>query len=127
MKTFAVGRPAAVRAAQALLIANAVIWLGFGVASFIRIAELGAGSGTLAAVAVLMFGNAAAMLICGVGLGTRRRVFYWLALAVLIVNVVLTFTDQFGAFDLITLVIDLVIVGLLVAARGWFARREAEG
>jgi len=107
----------ALRAAQALLALNALIWVGLGVLSFIRISERGARSGTLAAVAVLMFGNAAAFLICAVGLHTGRRAFYWLTLAVLVANIVLTFTDQFGALDFVTLLIDLVALGLLFYAR----------
>jgi hypothetical protein len=113
-------RPA-VRTAQALLVLNALIWLGLGAASYIRIAELGARSGSLAVVALLMLGNVAAWLVCAAGLGARRRVFYWLALAVLGVNIILTFTDQFGLLDLVTLLVDLVILGLLIYARGWWS------
>jgi len=42
---------------------------------------------------------------------------FYVALAVLLVNIVLTFTDQFGLFDLLTLLLDLIILALLLAGR----------
>jgi uncharacterized membrane protein YhaH (DUF805 family) len=50
-------------------------------------------------------------------LGTGRRPFYYLALAVMAINIILTFTDQFGLLDFLTLVIDLAIVAILIAGR----------
>jgi hypothetical protein len=110
----------AMRWAQGLFFLNAAIWLAFGVVSVVRIGG-NAGQGVTAlVVAILMFGNAGAMALSGVFLGKRRILFYLFALAVLAVNVLLTFTDQFGAFDLITLIIDLVLLGILIVARKRF-------
>ena len=75
-------------------------------------------------VAIMMFGNAYAMMISGIGILSRRKIFYLLALAVIIVNIVLTFTDQFGLFDFVTLVIDGVILALLIASWGRFFSSE---
>jgi lysylphosphatidylglycerol synthetase-like protein (DUF2156 family) len=75
------------------------------------------GSITLWISGLLMFGNAATMLLSVLGLGTRRRLFYFFSLAVLAVNLVLTFTDQVGFLDWITFAIDLVLIALLVATR----------
>ena len=110
----------ATRWAQGLFFLNAAIWVVFGIVSVIRLAG-NAGQGvTAVVVAILMFGNAGAMALSGALLGKRRLLFYLFALAVLAVNVALTFTDQFGAFDLITLVIDLVLLGILIVARKQF-------
>ena len=110
----------AMRWAQGLFILNAAIWLGFGIVSVVRLGG-NAGQGvTAVVVAILVFGNSGAMALSGALLGRRRLLFYLFALAVLAVNVVLTFTDQFGAFDLITLVIDLVLLGILIVARKQF-------
>jgi hypothetical protein len=119
--------PAFVRAAQALFFLNAAIWLVFGIVSLVRLA--GEASGmmvTLLIVALLMFGNAAAMLCSGWGLARRQRRWYYLALAVVVVNVVLTVTDQFGFFDLVTLLIDLVLMGLLLAIRKRYTSRRPD-
>ena len=110
----------AVQWAQGLFFLNAAIWLGFGIASVVRLAG-GAGQGVTAlVVAILMFGNAGAMALSGALLGKRWALFYLFALAVLAVNVLLTFTDQVGALDWITFAIDLVLVGILIVARKQF-------
>jgi hypothetical protein len=107
----------AMRWAQGLFFLNAAIWLVFGIASVVRLAG-NAGQGVTAVViAILMFGNAGSMALSGALLGKRRMLFHLFALAVLAANVVLTFTDQFGAFDLITLIIDLVLLGILIVGR----------
>ncbi len=61
-----------------------------------------------------MIGNAGAMLAAGIGIGRRRRLNYGFAFLVLAVNIVLTLTDQFGLLDVVTLVIDLILLGLLI-------------
>lgn len=71
-------------------------------------------------IALLMLGNAGAFLLAGLGLSKPRRLTWLFALAVLAVNLVLTFTDQVGALDLITAAIDLVILGLLITIRKQF-------
>ncbi len=71
-------------------------------------------------IATLMLGNTAAMWVSGYGLGKNRKIYYYFGTIVLIVNLVLTLTDQVGLFDWITLVIDLVLVGLLLATRTSF-------
>lgn len=102
---------------------NAAIWLVLGVTSLYRMGGSGDISQTTALIiAVLMFGNAAGMLLVGFGIARRIKLFFYLALALLGVNVLLTFTDEFGVLDLITLVIDLVLVGLLIINRLTFTR-----
>jgi hypothetical protein len=108
-----------IRAAQALFLLMAAIWLVIGVATLAR-GDLGGGSGWVAALVVgaLMFGNAGAYLLAGLGIGTRwRRLFFYFGLAVLLVNLVLTFTDEVGLLDWVTAGIDLVLLLLLVVTR----------
>lgn len=78
-------------------------------------------------VGILMFGNAGAMLLAGIGIGKPRRLFYLFAMAVLAVNIILTFTDQFGIFDLLTLLVDLALLAFLILARSWYLRRNELG
>ena len=115
--------PASLRAAQVLFYVNATIWLLLGAASLVR-----AGNSTVPVVglwvmAILMFGNCSAMLLGGLGLGMQNRLFYIFAIAVLVVNILLTFTDQFGVLDFGTLVIDVALLGLLIATRGIYQIR----
>ena len=100
--------------AQVLFILNAVVWLYLGTLSLVnpRI------PGTLGQIIViLMIGNAGALLLCAYGLGKRKKWFYYAALAVLVVNILLTFSDQMGVIDWSTLVLDLVLLGFLLSVR----------
>ena len=104
---------------QALFFLNAAIWLSLGILSLARIESRNSHQAITAwIVAILMLGNAGVMLLSGVVIGKQQKRFYYLAVAVVVVNILLTVTDQFGMLDLITLVIDLVLLGLLVATRG---------
>jgi len=107
--------PNLTRAAQGLFVLNAIIWAALGIGSLLRLsASQSVPPAVALAVALLMFGNAGAMLLAAVGLGQRKRLFDFFAVALIAVNIVLTVTDQFGALDLATLVIDLILLGLLV-------------
>ena len=108
-------RPWTVRAAQGMFVLNAVIWFVLGGASLARVVSSGrAQTITLAVVALLVLANAVAMLVAGLLLAPRRRWAWLFGLALLAANIVLTFTDQFGLFDLLTLLIDVALLGLLI-------------
>lgn len=108
----------AVKAAQAIFGLNAVIWLVLGIVSLVRLAgNQNNQTITLLVVALLMFFNVGAMLLSAWLIGRRKRLFYWVALAVLLGNIILTFTDQFGLIDLLTLIIDLVLLGIMLIKR----------
>ena len=66
------------------------------------------------------------MLGMGVGLGKRQRRFYYLAILVLAVTIILTFTDEFGLLDLLTLIMDGVLLGLLIATRAAYRIEVSE-
>ena len=104
------------RMAQALFYFNAALWLLLGIASMVRTS--GESPYTAWIIAVLMFGNAAAQALCGWGIGSGQKRFLYLALAVLGVNIMLTFTDQVGALDVATLAIDVILLGLLIRIWG---------
>ncbi len=111
-------KPKTILVSQALFIFNAVVWLIFGIASILRLADgSSVPSVTLWAIAILMLGNVGAMLIAGLWLGRQSRGALVFALAVLVVNIILTFTDQVGFFDLITALLDFAILGFLLFDR----------
>ena len=105
------------RAIRVLLLLMAAIWVKFAVVSLQRSADGATSQSVGIVVAMLMLGNAAALGLCGWGLGPRPRLLYWPTVALLTLNIVLTFADEFGTWDLITLLIDLAILALLVAVR----------
>ena len=112
-----------VRAAQILFFLNAAIWLVLGIISLFRIPHNGQGQYLVPIIiGILMFGNAGAMALCGILLGKQRRSFLYLAVGVLAINILLTITDQFGVLDLITLIIDVILLGLLFLTRWTYSR-----
>lgn len=110
--------PASVKAAQALFFLMGVIWIAFGIAALIRLVSSSTNPMiTLWVVALLMFGNAGAFLFLGWGIGRQSKLFFYLGILVLAANIFLTFTDEFGLYDLLTLIIDLVLLVLLIVTR----------
>jgi hypothetical protein len=97
-----------------LFVVNAAIWIALGISTLVRMEGQGMAAWVLAG---LMFGNAGAMLLSGWGLGKEKRGFFYLAVAVLAANIVLSVTDEFGLFDLMVLLIDLGLLALLIASR----------
>ena len=113
-----------ITAARGLFFLMAAIWLLLGIISLARIAADNPDQFVTALViAVLMLGNVGAWLLCGWGVGGGKKWAYWLALAVLAVNIILSVTDEFGLLDLIMLAIDLLLLGLLLAGRKRFFSR----
>ena len=113
--------PSSVKAAQVLFFILGTIWIVFGAASLIRMANSGTNPTiTLWVIAVLMFGNAGALIFVGWGIGKRLKLFFYLGILVLAANTFLTVTDEFGVFDLITLILDLALLVLLIVTRSGY-------
>lgn len=104
--------------ARLLFYANAAIWMPAAAITVVRAAG-GTPEQRASAIAltVLMFANAVAMVLSALGLARRSRWFYLFAVAVVVVNLLLTWTDQVGWPDVVTGVLDLVLLGLLVVVR----------
>lgn len=108
--------PFSVKVARALFYLMTMIWVIFGIASLLGGINTTMLVGAII-VAILMFANAALYLLAGWGIGRQRVRFYNLGIALLVVNLLLTVTDQMGIYDWITLVIDLVALVLLIVIR----------
>lgn len=114
-------RKTSINLARLGLVFLGLIWLVFGVYSLIRISG---GSSSLAnyawIISGLMFINGGLLIWVGWRLGEKQRRYYLLALLILAVNILLTITDEFGIFDLVTLLIAIGIFILLLATRSVF-------
>ena len=104
------------RAVQALLALLALIWVLLGIVSLFRLGAGDMAGFVLWVVALMMFGNAGAFALCAWGLG-RWRTFFWPAAALLLINAILSVTDQVGFLDLATMGINVAALGLLVTVR----------
>lgn len=94
---------------------NAAVWLTFGIWRMVRI---GNGSTinplTLWGIAILMLGNTAAFLWCSWAIQKQPSWHRFTIIAILAVSIMLTFTDQFGIFDFLTLLLDIILLGLML-------------
>ncbi len=73
--------------------------------------------------AVLMFGDALAMLLCGLYITQQPRLIYGFAVIVLSLNIVLTIFDQFGMIDLLFSLLNLATLIPLLLFRKEFLPR----
>ena len=107
-----------VRAAQILLALDGMVWIGLGIFSWVSQVEKHPDDEALySLLALMMLGNALVMLLCAWLIGKRKKVFYLFSLAVLMVNLLLTFTDQFGGLDLVTLLLGVLVCGIMIFRR----------
>lgn len=113
------------KAARYMFYLNAATWFGLAIFSLVHMASANPEFAlTYQIVAALMFANAAAMLISGYMITKQRMSWYLLALGLLLVNIILTFTDEFGFFDFITFTLDLVILAVLIGSWRKFLSSE---
>jgi hypothetical protein len=105
-------------AAQVLLGLNALVWFIFGAYTLTEMMQRNPGQVALLRVlGILMFVNACAWSVSSLVIGIRRKSSYYFVVGILILNIILTITDQFGIFDFVTLLIDLAILGILIVGR----------
>jgi hypothetical protein len=106
------------RAAQLLLLINGLLWIGLGVYSIAPISDEHAVVAWM--VLGLFFANALVLLLVAWGIGRGSRFLYWLGLAQVGVNLLLSVTDQVGGWDLFVLLLNAVTLALLFAQRRQF-------
>ena len=117
-----------VKIAQGLFFVNATIWLLFACFSIFQMANTNSEQIiTMGIFAALMSGNIAAMILSGIWLGKTHKQYYYFALIVLIVNIILIVTDEYGLFYIITLLLDLGLFGLLIASRKRYTLPPGDG
>jgi hypothetical protein len=116
------GIASVVNASRVLFILLGLIWLGFGLLSILRIQDASSRVpiAILWAIAILMFINAILLAWVGWGIGRGNNLYYYFGLLLLAGNILLTFTDEFGFFDLLTLLINTALLVLLIAGRSKF-------
>ena len=100
--------PDSVKAARALFFLMGAVWLLFGLISLLR------------NPALFMFINAALSFLIGWGVGNQVRRYFYFGILFIVANILLSATDVFSLFDIITLVIDLILLVLLLLTRAHY-------
>jgi len=70
--------------------------------------------------AIIMFGDAVAMLFCGLLLNKRTKLIFFLSIIVLAGNILPTIFDQLGLADLLFVLLNLITLAFLLIARKEF-------
>jgi len=66
---------------------------------------------------ILMLGDALAMLLCGLFIRSGKPVVFWLAIATLSLNILLSIFDQFGWVDILFVLLNASTLGLVLNLR----------
>lgn len=103
-----------IKTAQTLLFINTFIWFCLGTYLVIVMLRENNGLSTVL-VGFFLYANVAAMLVSGINLGTRETWAYYFSVIILMINALVTRVGQFGLFDLLALIFDLVIFGVLIS------------
>jgi hypothetical protein len=114
-----------VRLVQSLFLLNAFAWVGLGIATLLRWGQASSPRNVIMAImGVMMFGNAGAMLLSAWLLPKKWMPGFIFILLILAVNILLTFTDQVGFWDWLTVLIDFVLGGILLGRWRFFTGRD---
>lgn len=114
-------RPRTVILCLVFIFLNVLVWLVLGVVTatnlHLALPEIPLLRGIMAGMS---FTGAGILLVAFILLLKRRRIGFFLALGFLLVTALLTFFDQVGWVDLVTLVIHLIPILLLIKDRDWY-------
>jgi len=93
------------RISQGLIFLNALIWIIAGIAGLLRSKLIpGIPSWIIVVMSIGMMGYGAILFGLGIGLGTRKRFFYYASLAMIALSVILPVFDDFGLADLLAVI-----------------------
>jgi len=103
-----------------LFLFTVAILVVLGVGSLLRINTNPARTALYVFYAVVMFGDAAAMLFCGLQLSKKTKLIFFLSIFVLALNIFSTIFDQFGLVDLLFVLLNIATLVSLILARREF-------
>ena len=101
----------------ALFFINAFVLAAFGAVTIMRLDQNPEMKTTYIVYALLMFGDALAMLLFGLFIDRKIRAVFWLALLVSGLNITLTIFDQFGLVDFLFTLLNFAIFMMLLFHR----------
>jgi hypothetical protein len=113
--------PISATVALVFLILNALVWLGFGLLIALDLHPALPDQPFIQTImAILALGIAGIMVGLFVFLRKGNQIAYFLTVGLLAGIALLTVFDEFGAADLVVLIVDLVPLILLIKDRSWF-------
>ena len=102
---------------QTLFFITTFVLAAFGAVTIMRLGQNPQMKTAYIVYALLMFGDALAMLLFGLFIDRKIRAVFWLALLVLGLNITLTIFDQFGLVDFLFTLLNFAIFMMLLVRR----------
>jgi hypothetical protein len=100
--------------AQFLLYVNAFIWFAFGIYLFVDMVNAGNTISVILLISFFLLINVVSMVFCAVTLGRRDAWAYYFSLFTVIINAIVTRLGRFEVFDLLTFIVDIIILVFLL-------------
>ncbi len=111
-----------IRTAQGLFLLDVSIWVIFGLYGIVWVSQNYPQQNLMAVIAgVLIFGNASVLLLSAFLLGKGKKLFYYFALAVLVLNIIAGLMDQMGVYDYAFLLFELILLVILISIRKYYS------
>jgi hypothetical protein len=105
---------------QYLFFFTALVLTAFGVNSMFRVSPNPDLKMIYMMYAILILGDALAMLFCGLLIKGRIKAVFWFAATILSLDIVLTIFDQFGLIDFLFSLLNIITLTLLLVLRKEF-------
>ncbi|MBU2235841.1 hypothetical protein KKA01_02140 [Patescibacteria group bacterium] len=112
--------PITMRVFQVLIIINAAIWFVFGILALLGGTTNPDQVSIMRRLSLLMFGDAAILIFIFRGTVKKQNWTYTGALIVLIINIFLSVTDEFGVADFIAIFASLAALIMLMTNKSIF-------
>ncbi len=106
--------------ARSLFVVMAAVLVVFGIGSLLRIASDSDRAGLYTFYAFAMFTEAGLISLCAWWLRKRTKASFFFSILILSLNIFLSIFDQFGLADLLFVLLNVVILIVLIAARREF-------
>lgn len=103
--------------ARYLILLISALLTYFGLGTLINLGRNPEFAGWYAFYALMMFIEAAVLLVCYFRLKARSKIIFWLTVTILVLNILLTFFDQIGFIGIAFILLNGITLFVLYSSR----------
>ena len=109
---------------RALFYLNAILWLVYTIYIYFDMAVVNHNELSADIATIYVFVNAVAMFISGLALGNEQKPTFYLALVVIILNIILTILNITDLVFLVAFILDILMLWLLMNIRNGYLLKQ---
>ena len=109
---------------RALFYLNAILWLVYTIYIYFDMAVVNHNELSADIATIYVFVNAVAMFISGLALGNQQKPAFYLALVVIILNIILTILNITDLVFLAAFILDIIMLWLLMNIRNGYLLKQ---